>query len=117
LKPVDIIINPIVDTAYDGLKNLEFVPAARVAYNLPSGLAIAVEAYSDFGPLHAFLPGAQQAHQVYGVVDRTWKAWDIEAGIGVGLTGASDRATLKLILSRDLNKRETAKTSPARERP
>src|SRR5205823_2882622 len=27
LKPWDIIINPIVDTAYDGVKNLEFVPA------------------------------------------------------------------------------------------
>ena len=37
LKPVDIIVNPIVDTAYDGLKNLEFVPATRVAYNFPSG--------------------------------------------------------------------------------
>ena len=33
LKPIDIIINPIVDTAYDGLENLEFVPAARIAYN------------------------------------------------------------------------------------
>jgi hypothetical protein len=115
LKPVDIIINPIVDTAYDGFKNLEFVPAARVAYNFPSGLAIAVEEYSDFGPLHAFVPGGEQVHQVYGVVDRTWKAWDIEAGVGVGLTGASDRLSLKLILSRDLNKR--AKTSPARARP
>src|SRR5471030_1041085 len=109
LKPVDIIINPILDTAYDGLKNLEFVPAARVAYNFPSGLAIAVEEYADFGPLHALLPGAEQAHQVYGVVDRTWKEWDIEAGVGVGLTDASDRLTFKLILSRDLNKREPRK--------
>jgi len=109
LKPVDIIINPILDTAYDGLKNLEFVPAARVAYNFPSGLAVAVEEYADFGPLHALLPGAEQAHQVYGVVDRTWKEWDIEAGVGVGLTDASDRLTFKLILSRDLNKREPRK--------
>jgi hypothetical protein len=117
VKPVDIIINPIVDTAYDGLKNLEFVPAARVAYNFRSGLAIAVEEYSDVGPLHAFLPGGEQGHQLYGVVDRTWKDWDIEAGVGVGLTGASDRLTFKLILSRDLNKRESPKTSPARAPP
>ena len=115
LKPIDIIINPIVDTAYDGLKNLEFVPATRVACHLPSGWAVAVEEYDDFGPLHAFAPLGDQAHQLFGVVDRTWKDWDIEAGIGVGLTGASDRLTLKLILSRDLNKR--AKTSPARARP
>ena len=38
LKPLDIIINPIVDTAYDGFGNLEFVPASRVAYNFPSRL-------------------------------------------------------------------------------
>ena len=117
LKPVDIIINPIVDTSYDGLKNLEFVPAARVAYNFPSGLAIAVEEYSDFGPLHGFLPGSEQAHQFYGVVDKTWNQWDIEAGVGVGVTDGSDRLTFKLIVSRDLNKRAAAKTSPSRARP
>ncbi len=115
LKPVDIIINPIVDTAYDGLGNLEFVPAARVAYNFPSGLAIAVEEYADFGPLHGFLRGGEQAHQLYGVVDRRWKGWDIEAGVGVGLTGASDALTFKLILARDLNTGGPA--SPARARP
>lgn len=106
LKPVDIILNPIVDTAYDGLRNLEFVPAARVAYNFKSGWAGALEEYDDFGPLHAFLPAAAQVHQIYGVVDRTWKSWDIEAGVGVGMTGATDALTLKLILSRDLNEKK-----------
>ena len=117
LKPVDVIINPIVDTAYDGVKNLVFVPAVRVAYNLPSAWAVAVEEYADFGPLHALLPGSEQAHQLYGVIDRTWKEWDIEAGVGVGLTDASDRLTFKLILGRDLNKHDAAKTSPSRARP
>ena len=86
LKPVDIIINPILDTAYDGVKNLEFVPAARVAYNFTSGWTAAVEEYDDFGPIHAFAPSGEQAHQLFGVVDRSWKGWDIEAGAGVGLT-------------------------------
>jgi hypothetical protein len=117
LKPVDVIINPIVDTSYDGLKNLEVVPAVRVAYNLPKDWAVAVEEYADFGPLHAFLPASEQAHQLFGVVDHTWKDWDIEAGIGVGVTDGSDRLTFKLILSRDLNKHDAAKTSPARVRP
>jgi hypothetical protein len=115
LKPWDIIINPILDTAYDGLDNLEFVPATRVAYNFPAGWTLAVEEYADFGPLHHFLPGDEQAHQLYGVVDRTWRGWDIEAGVGFGLTDASDRLTLKLILARDLNK--PARTSPGPARP
>jgi hypothetical protein len=118
LKPLDIIINPILDTAYDGVKNLEFVPATRVAYTFPSGWTIAAEEYDDFGPLHAFAPRGEQAHQIFAVVDRTWKEWDIEAGVGVGMTDASDRLTFKLILAHDLNKRPTApSTSPALAHP
>lgn len=104
LHPVDIIINPIVDTSYDGLKNLDFVPAIRVAYNFPSAWAIAAEEYDDYGPLHEFLPRQAQVHQLYGVVDRDGGFFDVEAGVGVGLTGASDDLTFKLILSRDLAK-------------
>jgi hypothetical protein len=104
LKPFDIIVNPIVDTAYDGIKNLEFVPATRVAYNVSPAWAIAAEEYDDFGPVRGFLPAGQQVHQLYAVVDRTGGLFDIEAGVGFGLTDASDRLTLKLILSRDLNK-------------
>ncbi len=118
LEPVDIIINPIVDTAYDGLKNLEFVPATRVAYNFPSGWTAALEEYADYGPLRELATRGDQAHQLFAVVDRTWKDWEIEAGVGVGLTDASDRLTFKLILARDLNKRATARpVSPARARP
>ena len=114
LQPWDIIINPIVDTAYDGLRNLEFVPATRVAYNFTSGWTLAAEEYDDFGPLHAVAPLADQAHQLFGVVDRTWHDWEIEAGVGVGLTDASDRLTLKLILARDLNKPRRASPGPGR---
>lgn len=103
LHPVDVIINPIVDTSYDGLKNLEFVPSERVAYNLSSGWAVAAEEYADYGPLHAFMPRGQQAHQLFAVVDHSGKALDVEAGVGFGLTDGSDKLTLKLILSKDLN--------------
>ena len=62
LHPVDIVINPIVDTEYDGIKNLEFVPSTRVAYNVSSTFAVAAETYSDFGPVRGFLPRGDQAH-------------------------------------------------------
>ena len=103
LHPVDIIVNPIFDTAYDGLENLDFAPATRVACELSRTWRLAIEEYDDFGPLHQFSAGNQQAHQLYGVVDHTTKSLEIEAGAGIGLTDASDRMTLKLILSRDLN--------------
>jgi hypothetical protein len=93
----------------DGLGNLEFVPASRVAYNFPSGWTLAAEEYADYGTLNDLAPRRDQAHQLYAVVDRTWKGWDIEAGAGFGLTDASDRLTLKLIVARDLNKRTPAR--------
>ena len=103
LKPWDIILNPIVDTAYDGLKNLEFAPAIRVAYTFKEGLALAVEEYADYGTFGNLASPGEQVHQLYGVVNTTLGRLEIEAGAGVGLTSASDRLTFKLMFSRDLN--------------
>jgi hypothetical protein len=103
LKPWDIIINPILDTSYDGIKNLDFAPATRVAYNLSDTWAVGAEEYADYGPLRRFYGRSDQVHQLFAVIDRTSKVLDIEFGVGVGLTDASDRLTLKLLLARDLN--------------
>ena len=113
LKPVDIIVNPILDTAYDGVKNLDFAPNARIAYNFSPTFAIAAEEYADFGPLRALYSRSDQAHQVYGVVDYSSKFLDIEAGVGFGLTDASDKLTLKLLLMRDLNGRKNTGSARA----
>jgi hypothetical protein len=103
-QSVDVIVNPIVDTAYDGMTNLEFVPAERIAFQVHPNWQIAAEHYADFGKISDFLPAAQQAHQIYGVVDTTAGRLEIEFGVGVGLTDASDKLTFKLILASDLNK-------------
>ena len=103
LHPVDVIVNPILDTSYDGLKNLVFAPSIRVAYNASPEWAVAAEEYAEYGPLHDFAPKSEQSHQIFGVVDRTGGFFDWEAGIGFGLTDGSDNLQLKLILSRDLN--------------
>ncbi len=103
LHPVDIIVNPILDTSYDGFKNLDFAPSVRVAYNYSQKWAAAVEEYADYGPLRQFLPAGEQSHQLYAVVNHSAKSFDVEAGVGFGLNGASDKVTFKLMVSRDLN--------------
>jgi hypothetical protein len=101
---VDLIVNPILDNSYvGGFGGLDFAPASRIAYNLTPKWAIAVEDYANIGPLHQFLPPDQRANEVWGVFDHTTKIMNIEVGAGFGLTPASDKVTLKLILSRDLN--------------
>jgi len=54
-------------------------------------------------PLRRFNPLGDQAHTLYGVVDYTGKAWELEAGVGMGLTRSSDRVVLKLIASRGIS--------------
>jgi hypothetical protein len=106
LHPVDIFINPILDNSYlNGVKGLDFAPATRVAYNFNPKWAVAVEEYADYGHLREFYSASEQFHQIYGVVDHGTKFANIEFGIGFGLTSATDKVTLKLMLSRDLYSR------------
>lgn len=103
-KPIDIIVNPIMDTSYTGgLKSLDFAPAVRVAYNLTDKWAVSAEEYADYGPLRRIYPASEQSHQIWAVLNHASKWVNIETGVGFGLTNASDKVTLKLMLSRDLN--------------
>jgi hypothetical protein len=103
LNAWDVIVNPILDNSYlGGFKSLDFAPATRVAYNFNPKWAAAVEEYADIGPLRDFYPSSEQSHQIFGVFDHSSKIGDIEAGVGLGVTGASDRWTLKLLWSKDL---------------
>jgi hypothetical protein len=104
LHPIDLIFNPILDTDYTGgFKNLEFAPSTRIAYNFNDTYAAAIEEYADVGPLNNFLPGGQQSHEIWGVMNRSGKVWSIETGVGVGVTGGSDKLTFKFMITRDLN--------------
>jgi hypothetical protein len=104
LGPWDVILNPILDTSWEGGPGkLDFAPSTRLAYNVSPTLAVAVEEYGDFGPVDGFLPAAAQSQQIFGALDYGVRHVDIEVGAGFGLTAGSDHSTLKLILSRDLN--------------
>jgi len=43
--------------------------------------------------------GAPQEHNLFAVVDFARKLFDVEAGIGFGLTNASDKLVLKTIFA------------------
>lgn len=103
LGRVDLVLNPILDNSYEGFSRLDFAPSTRLAYHLDERWAVAAEEYDDFGPLRRFNPAGQQSHQLFAVADYAGALADVEAGIGFGLTPATDHLTLKLILSHDLN--------------
>ena len=106
LHPWDIIVNPILDNSWTGgFKSLDFAPESRLAYHLSPKWALAAEEYDDIGPLRQFYSASNQSHQLYAVFDHTSEILNVEGGIGFGLNSGSDKVTLKLILSRDLNSR------------
>jgi len=95
----DVIVNPILDTSFDGFPRLDFAPSLRVAYNESPTFALALEHYADFGALGHIDSGAQQEQNLFAVVDFARKLFDLEAGIGFGLTNASDKLVLKTIFA------------------
>ncbi len=98
----DVVANPILDTAYDGFGSIDFAPVLRLAFNARTW-AVAAEEYADLGPLRGFHPVGGQSHQLFAVLNHRGRVLGVEAGVGFGLTGASDRLTFKLMLSSDLN--------------
>jgi hypothetical protein len=104
LGQFDFIVNPILDNSWTGFTNLDFAPSVRLAYNVSKTWAVAAEVYSDYGPLKHLVSTDQQSQQLFGVVDYKGDDFNIEAGVGFGLTPASDRWVVKLMVSRDLYK-------------
>jgi len=99
----EFIVNPIVDLGFGHDGGAELTPAARIARKLKDDLSIGIEYYTDLGPIGNLLPFSQQQHNIYGVVDFKIGHFDVNFGIGYGLTGGSDRLMTKLIIGTDLN--------------
>ena len=97
-----LTFNPILDNNYEGFSRLDFAPATRLDYKINETWTVAAEEYDDFGELRGFVPANQQSHQLWGVVDYTGNPISIEAGMGFGLTSATDSLAVKLMLISDL---------------
>jgi opacity protein-like surface antigen len=98
----EFIINPIVDVGFGRNGEVTFAPNARLARNFGEDFAIALEYYTDLGPISHFLPFQEQGHNIYGVVDFKVGRFDIELGVGYGLTSGSDRWMTKMMITTNL---------------
>lgn len=89
--------NPILDVDLAGEQKgvLVFAPAAKLARTIGHERAVGAEYYADLGRLSHFAPHAEQSHVLYAVLDTE----RVNFGIGRGLTGGSDRWTVKAIFS------------------
>lgn len=99
----EFIVNPIVDFGFGQNGDLVFAPAARFARKLGENLSVGVEYYSDLGAFPNFATFNEQQHNIYAVVDFKIGRFDVNAGVGYGLTPGSDRLMAKMIIGTDLN--------------
>lgn len=97
-KEWEFIVNPIVDLSFGMFGQQNFVPCLRLARNLGEDRFIGIEYYADFGQIGNFLPLQGQSHQIFAVTDFKLDKFDIELGVGYGLTPGSDRLVAKAII-------------------
>jgi hypothetical protein len=96
----EFIVNPIVDVSFGTSGSADFTPALRLARSIGKDTMLGIEYYGDFGSIGHFSPAADQRHTMFGVVDFNAFGFDVDFGVGVGLTDASDKIVTKLIIGR-----------------
>jgi len=95
-------LDPIVDTSLagpDASAGPAFEPCFSGVIKVGELVSFGVEYYTNLGPFSGFLPWNQEEQYVYEVVNLIGvKRFELNAGVGEGLTDASNRLVFKAIL-------------------
>jgi hypothetical protein len=99
-----VAVNPAFEQSLKGpgrKTGMEFSPSAKVSYELTKTVSPGIEYYGTLGPVGTFPPARQQQQQLYAVVDLDVDPrWEMNFGVGAGLTSATDKVIIKMILGR-----------------
>jgi hypothetical protein len=94
--------NPTFDKSIHGLSENQgfvFSPNFKFSYDFTPKIAGGLEYYGSLGPATDFLPVHQQQHQIFPAIDLNLAPqWEVNFGLGVGLTGSTDHLILKGII-------------------
>lgn len=99
--------NPTFDKSLHGEtvhQGFVFSPNLKVSYDFTKKVAGGFEYYGSVGPATEFLPIRLQQHQIFPAVDLNLSPnWEINFGLGVGLTASTDHLIAKMILGYRFN--------------
>jgi hypothetical protein len=94
--------NPTFDKSFHGPSENQgfiFSPNAKVSYDFTKKITGGVEYYGSLGPTDGLDPVAQQQQQIFPVIDLNLSPkWEINFGVGVGLTRSTDHLIAKTII-------------------
>lgn len=94
----EFIVNPIVDVGFGKYGEADFAPAVRLVRKFGEDLFAGFEYYADFGKIGSFSPLQEQQHTLFAVTDFKVGVFDVNFGVGYGLTSSSDRWVVKSIV-------------------
>lgn len=99
-----VSLNPVLDRSLKGPgagAGFGFSPNALVSLDVTPRVTFALEYYGAFGPISDPAPLDHSEQQLFPAVDIDFGPdWEFNAGVGVGLTPATDRLLAKVILGR-----------------
>lgn len=97
---VYLCFNPTVEKALDGSSSdYDFSPNIKVSYDITPVITLGVEYYGSLGPIGNFSAPKDQQHQLYPSVDLNVSPdWELNFGVGFGLTKSTDPLIIKTIV-------------------
>ena len=100
-------INPTLDRSFHGPgvnDGVTFSPNFKFSYDFSPKIAGGLEYYGSVGPITGFDPVSQQQQQIVPAVDLSLAPqWEVNFGVGVGLTGGTDHLLAKMIIGYRFN--------------
>ena len=99
--------NPSLELSYHGenvSKNPEFSPNFKFSYDFTKQITGGLEYYGSLGPITGFDPVAEQEQQIFPTIDLNLSPkWEVNFGLGVGMTRSTDHLIAKVILGYRFN--------------
>jgi hypothetical protein len=104
LGPLYVAVNPAFEKSIRGVHSGEgftFAPSAKIGFEVIPEVSVGVEYYASLGPATHLDRWNQQQHQVFPALDlNVAPEWEINFGVGFGLTRSTDDLVVKLIIGR-----------------
>lgn len=96
--------NPALERTWHGpgvTEGLDFAPAGKVSYDFTRKITGGIEYYADYGNLTKIASLHNQQQQIFPAIDlNVSPRWELNFGVGVGPTAATDHWIVKAIVGR-----------------
>lgn len=99
-----LAFNPTVDKSIHGQnvsRGFEFSPNFKFSYDFNKVISGGLEYYGAIGPIGSFDPVGEQQQQFFPSIDLNVSPdWELNFGLGVGVTHSTDHLIIKAIIGR-----------------